>query len=136
MVNVRLFKGFYGFFDAVSRSTQSYLDMKPLTTMFEGIGVSLIGLLTVMYFFVLILIAFGIMQITTLLIILLIIAITFMYALGFISVHRSRYYHDSSLIWQFAYPLPVILLGIAVSYSAFRKMSGGKISWRGREYVQ
>jgi glycosyltransferase involved in cell wall biosynthesis len=133
-VSVRLFKGLSGFFRAVVRSTQSYLGNNVVLPILGGFGALLIGVLTILNLifagWVLLpgepevggwpgwLSGFAVLA----------------YALGTGCAWQIRRFHDGNILWGLLYPLPVAILGLATITSAFRKLAGRGVHWRGRTY--
>ncbi len=133
-VSVRLFKGLSGFFHAVVRSTQSYLGNNVVLPILGGCGAVLIGVLTVSNLIVAgwmllpgepevgswprWLTGFAVLA----------------YALGTSCAWQVRRFHDGKFLWNLLYPLPVAILGLATVTSAFRKLAGRGVHWRGRTY--
>ncbi len=135
-VSVRLFEGFSRFFRAVVRSSQSYLGNNLVLPILGGCGAVLIGVLTVSNLIVAgwmllpgepeaggwlrWLAGFAILA----------------YALGISCAWQVRRFHDGKILWSSLYPLPVAILGLATITSAFRKLAGQGVHWRGRTYKQ
>jgi chlorobactene glucosyltransferase len=134
-VSVRLFEGFSGFFRAVMRSSQSYLGNNLVLPLLGGCAAMLIGILTVSNLIVagwmllpgepqtggwLRLAGFAILA----------------YALGLSCAWQVHRFHDGNTLWSSLYPLPVAILGLATITSAFKKLTGQQVHWRGRTYKQ
>lgn len=135
-VSVQLFEGFSGFFRAVVRSSQSYLGNNLILPILGGCGAVLIGILTVSN-----LIVAGWMLLpgepeTSGWLRWLTGFAILAYALGISCAWQVRRFHDGNILWSSLYPLPVAILGLATITSAFRKLAGQGVHWRGRTYKQ
>ncbi len=133
-VNVRLFRGFAGFFDAVGRSTGPYLGGRCLITFLGGTIMALIGVATTAC----VLAPFAVLfwENATNHGVELVCGITAAtaYLVGFAVIAGTKRYHDSTLGWSLFYPLAVTLLGLACAGSAMRSLGVREIAWRGRHY--
>lgn len=123
-VSVRLFRGFKGFFEAISRSAQSYLGNNIWLPVSGGMGIICIGL-------------FGFISP-----LIFIFADNSLKSLGFTSYMLGlgcclsfKSFHDANPFFSVFYPVGVSLLGMATIYSSLRKILGLQINWRGRKYI-
>lgn len=132
-VEVRLFSGFYGFWNIIVRSSQAYLGSDIKLGISGGTAVFIIASFTAGCLFIpSFLWIFN--HLTFARFAVCVIAAAAVYLQGILCIWLVRRFYECSVYWSFLYPLPMAVLGVAVMVSGLKKMFNCQILWRGRSY--
>jgi glycosyltransferase involved in cell wall biosynthesis len=133
-VNVRLFRGFQGFFSAVVRSAVPFLTIGKFTAFMCALALGSEVLVTTLAVPIAVgLLVYGGFEGSEMWKGVLFLGAV-AYVLGFACTLQTTRYHDGKRCWGLLYPLPVALMACATGYAAVASMLGKKIKWRGRVY--
>ena len=128
-VSIRLFDGVAGFFSSAARSSAPFLGSNTLLGLLCGPAVACIAIATAATPAANVLLSAATPHRGPLALGVAALA----YALGLIAVWRVQRYHTGNVAWGLLYPVPLALLGLAVTHSVILKLRGKNTRWRGRE---